>query len=406
MPQGPIAGAPPNSLASPQHLTHPLLTTSVPQVDPPLVVAKSYLIVGAGFFGAVCARELADAGHRVRVIEKRDHIGGNSFTRFHPEAGTHQHVYGAHIFHTNSTEVWRYVNRFAEFNHYVHRLHVAYRERMYSFPINLFTLHQLYGIRTPAEAEAKLAAVRVPIEHPANLEEWCLSQVGPELYETFIRGYTAKQWGRDPRDLPADIIKRLPIRLSFDDRYFSDRHQGIPIGGYTALFERLLQGIPIELGVDFLADRDTWIGKVDHVIYTGPIDAFFNYSEGVLAYRSLRFQDALLDVHDAQGMAVINYTEPSVPFTRILEHKHFDMNLQCPRTVVTTEYPQEWQRGMTEYYPVNTAENQETYRRYCARRDHLALPVTFGGRLGEYRYYDMHQVIGAALATVRRLLAG
>jgi UDP-galactopyranose mutase len=244
----------------------------------------------------------------------------------------------------------------------------------------------------------------VPIENPANLEEWCLSQVGPELYQTFIRGYTAKQWSKDPRELPAAIIKRLPIRLSFDDRYFNDRYQGIPIGGYTSIFERLLAGIPVELGVDFLADRDGWMRRFDHVVYTGPVDAFFGYSEGVLEYRSLRFDNRMLDVRDAQGMAVINYTDPEVPFTRILEHKHFDLNLQCPKTLVTTEYPETWQPGMIEYYPVNTDANQEIFRRYCALRDAANLPVTFGGRLGEYRYYDMHQVIAAALGMVERLM--
>lgn len=369
-------------------------------------MGHSYLIVGAGLFGAVCARELADAGHDVLVLEKRDHLGGNCFTQFNPEAGCHQHVYGAHIFHTNSEHVWRYINRFAAFNNYVHRLHVRRSDGLYSFPINLFTLHQLFGVHTPAEAEAYLEKVRVPCGEPENLEAWCLSQIGRELYEKFIRDYTAKQWKKDPRELSPSIIKRLPVRLTFDDRYFSDRWQGIPIGGYTAVFERLLAGVRVELGVDFLADRDEWMRRFDHVIYTGPMDAFFAYSRGVLGYRSLRFESTVLDCRDAQGMAVINYTDASVPFTRILEHKHFDLNLEKMKTLVTSEYPTDWKRGMTEYYPVDTEANRAVFRSYCALRDEADLPVTFGGRLGEYRYYDMHQVIAAALHAVSHLLRG
>jgi UDP-galactopyranose mutase len=365
--------------------------------------ARSFLIVGAGLYGAVCARELADAGHRVQVLEKRDHIGGNCFTRYHPEAGCHQHVYGAHIFHTNSPEIWAYVNRFTAFNSYIHRLHATNAGRVYSFPINLFTLHQVFGVTTPAEAEARLVRERLPIPDAANLEDWCLSQVGRELYELFIRGYTAKQWHKDPRELPASIIKRLPVRTTYDDRYYSDRFQGIPVGGYTAMLEHMLAGIHVELGVDFLADRDAWLRKFDHVIYSGPVDAFFDYSAGLLEYRSLRFEHEMLDVHDAQGIAVMNYTAADVPFTRKLEHKHFDLNLRCPKTLLTTEYPQDWQRGMTEYYPVNTDANQEVFARYEALKQETRLPVTFGGRLGEYRYYDMHQVIAAALATVSRI---
>ena len=366
--------------------------------------ARSFLIVGAGLYGAVCAHELADAGHRVQVIEKRDHIGGNCFTRHEPEAGCHQHVYGPHIFHTNSPEIWAYINRFAEFNSYIHRGQVSHRSRIYSFPINLFTLHQVFGVTTPAEAEARLADERILISNPTCLEDWCLSQVGRELYELFIRGYTAKQWHKDPRELPASIIKRLPIRTTFDDRYFSDRYQGIPIGGYTAIFEKLLAGIPVELGVDFLADRDAWLRKFDHVIYTGPVDAFFGYSEGILEYRSLRFESQLLDCRDAQGVAIMNYTDAAVPFTRIVEHKHFDQNLAAGKTVVTTEYPADWKPGLPEFYPVNTETNQDTFHRYARLGDSTGLPVTFGGRLGEYRYYDMHQVIAAALTTVGRLI--
>lgn len=377
---------------------------SRPARDPrPRAAAGSYLVVGAGLYGAVCARELADAGHRVLVVEKRDHLGGNCYTRPVPEADCHQHVYGPHIFHTNSAEIWTYINRFAEFNSYVHRTVACSGGRLYSFPVNLATLYQLFGVTTPAAAEARLAAERIPIPNPANLEDWCLSQVGREIYERFIRGYTAKQWHKDPRELPASIIRRLPIRTSFDDRYFNDRHQGIPVGGYTAIFERLLAGIPVELGTDFLADRDSWLRRFDHVIYTGPIDAFFGHSEGVLEYRSLRFESQLLDQRDAQGAAIINYTDSAVPHTRTVEHKHFDQHLAAPRTLVTTEFPADWRPGLPEFYPVNTEANQDLFRRYERLRDSAALPVTFGGRLGEYRYYDMHQVIAAALTTVGHL---
>lgn len=368
-------------------------------------MSTSYLVVGAGLYGAVCARELTDAGHRVLVVDKRAHVGGNCFTQYSAEAGCHQHVYGAHIFHTNSPEIWAYVNRFTAFNAYVHRLHATCQGSIFSFPINLFTLYQVFGVTTPAAAEARLSQARLPVTNPESLEEWCLGEVGRELYEMFIRGYTSKQWRRAPKDLPASIIRRLPVRLTFDDRYYADRFQGIPVGGYTAMFDRLLDGIPVELGVDFLDDRDGWLRRVDHVIYSGPIDAFFGYSEGALGYRSLRFEHDLLDVRDAQGIAVMNYTDADIPFTRKIEHKHFDMNLEQPKTLVTTEFPEDWQRGMTEYYPVNSTTNQAVYQRYRALVEAEPLPVTFGGRLGQYRYFDMHEVVGSALSTVTNLIA-
>lgn len=366
---------------------------------------RKFLVVGAGFYGSVCAHELADAGHQVLVIDKRDHLGGNCFTRYIAEADCHQHVYGAHIFHTNAPEIWRYVNRFAEFNHYVNRVKVRRGNQLFAFPINLFTLYQLWGVCTPAQAQAKLEAVREPIAEPQNLEQWCLSQVGREIYETFVKGYTTKQWGRPPGELPASIIKRLPIRLTFDDNYFNDRYQGIPIGGYTALFERLLQGIPLALGVDFHEDRPSWLSHYDHIIYTGPIDAFFDHCHGPLEYRSLRFDNQLLPQNDFQGNAVINYTDAAVPYTRILEHKHFDLSLKGPSTLITREYPDTWAPGKTEYYPVNTEANNQRYQQYRQMVEQARLPVTFGGRLGSYRYYDMHQVVAAALKTVQSLLS-
>ena len=367
-------------------------------------MSDRFLIVGAGFFGSVCARELTDAGHACTVIDQRDHIGGNAFTRFDEASGSHEHVYGAHIFHTNSEPIWRYVNRFAQFNNFVNRVKVQHEGRLYSFPINLLTLHQIWGVITPQQARDKLDAVRHRIESPANLEEWCLSQIGTELYERFVRGYTTKQWQCDPRDLPASLIRRLPVRLNFDDNYFEDRFQGIPVGGYTALFERLLEGIPVELGVDFLSDRDILMNQFDRIIYTGAIDAFFDYCYGPLDYRSLRFEREHIQRSDYQGTAVVNHTEAQVPYTRILEHKHFDMNYGKDVTLITREYPADWAPGQPAFYPHATPRSQERLARYRALAEELGNRVIFGGRLGEYRYYDMHQVIGAALATVRQVL--
>lgn len=367
-------------------------------------MSKRVGIVGAGFFGSVCARELTDAGHRVTVLEKRAHIGGNCFTRYIPEADCNQHVYGAHIFHTSHKPTWDYVNRFAEFNHYVNRVKVSYRGTIYSFPINLMTLQQVYGVRTPSEAEAKLAAVREPIAEPKTMEEWCLANVGRELYEIFIKGYSTKQWKRPPSELPATIIKRVPLRLTYDDNYFNDAFQGIPKGGYTAIFERLLDGISVELGVDFLADRDDWIKRFDHVVYTGPIDAFFRRCFGPLEYRSLRFENELVPIRDFQGNAVVNYTDADIPSTRTLEHKHFDLSLRGGSSLITHEYPDDWEPGKIEYYPVVTEDNMARYRQYAQHAQEAALPVTFGGRLGTFRYYDMHQVVAAALTTSGKLI--
>lgn len=371
-------------------------------IDGPM--GKRFLIVGSGFFGAVCARELTDAGHQCHVIEKRDHIGGNCYTREIEEVGCHEHVYGPHIFHTNSTEIWNYINRFTEFNHFSYRPRVNYQGRTYSFPINLMTLYQLWGTATPESAAAKLRKVREPIENPGNLEEWCLAEVGREVYETFVRGYTLKQWRRDPKELPASLIKRLPIRLTYDDNYYRDRYQGIPVEGYTRIFERLLEGIRVDLGTDFLENRDDWISKYDHVVFTGSPDAFFGYSEGTLEYRSLDFERELVDVTDFQGVAGMNFTEESVPFTRIVEHQHFHMNYCHDRTLITREFPGEWSPGKAEFYPIDTKENRATYKSYCSLKNEVANQVSFGGRLGEYRYYDMHQVIGAALTKVKHLV--
>jgi len=367
-------------------------------------MSKRVLIVGSGFFGSVCARELADAGHICQVIDKRDHIGGNCFTKYCEQADCHQHVYGAHIFHTNSPDIWNYVNRFAKFNHFVNRVKVRYQAGIYSFPINLFTLYQVFNVTTPSQAKARVSASRVLGKTGDNIEDWCLRTIGRELYQLFIEGYSWKQWQKDPRELPSSIVRRLAIRYSFDDNYYHDRFQGIPIGGYTALFERLLENIRVDLKTDFLPDRDTWVQRYDHVIYTGPIDAYFGYSDGALEYRSLRHETALLDEEDFQGTAVVNYTDRNVPYTRILEHKHFDLRYTRNKTLVTKEFSQNWIRGELEYYPVNTEVNQLRFHHYQAMAKGLKGKVTFGGRLGEYRYYDMHQVIGSALKTARDLL--
>lgn len=367
-------------------------------------MSKRILIVGSGFFGSVCARELADAGHHCQVIEKRDHIGGNCYTRYSEEADCHEHVYGAHIFHTNSQKIWDYVNRFASFNTYVNRVKAAHGNKIYSFPINLLTLHQLFGVNTPAEARSKVAADCVSNNNPKNMEEYCLATFGRTIYETFFYGYSLKQWNREPKDLPAAIARRVLIRYNFDDNYFADRFQGIPIGGYTAIFEKLLDGIQVDLGTDFFSDQENWIQKYDHVIFTGPIDAYFHRQFGALEYRSLRWKTELLDKADAQGCAVVNHTDANIPYTRTYEHKHFDLAYTKDKTLLTKEYPLNWEPGKLEVYPVNTDKNQALYAQYSAAAQELAGKVTFGGRLGSYRYYDMHQVIGAALKTSADLI--
>lgn len=360
-----------------------------------------YLIVGAGLYGAVTAHELKKRGKRCLVIDRRAHIAGNVYTK--QVSGINVHVYGAHIFHTSDREVWDYANRFAEFNNYVNSPVAVYENELYNLPFNMNTFSRLWGIRTPAEAKAKIAAqiASLNITEPKNLEEQALSLVGTDVYIKLIKGYTEKQWGRDCKDLPAFIIKRLPCRFTYDNNYFNDRYQGIPIGGYTAMIERMLDGIEVRLNTDYfhLIAREPDIAE--HTVYTGCIDEFFGYRLGALQYRSVRFETEEMDTENYQGNAVVNYTSRSVPYTRIIEHKHFEFGKQ-PTTIVSREYSAEWKPGMEPYYPVNDDKNTRLYSGYQALAQEQP-HVTFGGRLGQYRYYDMDKVIRAALEQARLL---
>lgn len=355
-----------------------------------------YLIVGSGLYGSIFAHELFKNGAKCLVLEKRSHIGGNCYTREHQNI--HIHEYGPHIFHTNNKKIWNYINNFSEFNSFVYRPKVYYKNKLYSFPLNLMTFYQLWGTKTPSEVEQKLKEVKIKIDHPKNLEEWILSQVGEEIYQTFVYGYTKKQWNRHPNDLPASIIKRLPIRLSFDDNYFDDRYQGIPIGGYTNIFNKMLSNIPIECGVNYLQDMDYWNKKASKVVYTGPLDEFFNYDCGELEWRSLKFEHEYHDCADYQGVAAINYTDENVPYTRICEHKHFEFGKQN-HTVITKEFSQNWDKTKEKYYPINDEKNNELCKLYKSK---IPSNYIFGGRLADYKYYDMHQVVGSALADVEK----
>lgn len=359
-----------------------------------------YLIVGAGLFGAVCAHELHKRGKSVLVIEKRHHIGGNVYTE--NQGGIQVHKYGAHIFHTNDKEIWDYVNSFVEFNRFTNSPLANYMGKLYNLPFNMNTFYQLWGTKTPAEAAAKIAEQRKEMDgkEPANLEEQAISLVGRDIYEALIKGYTEKQWGRKATELPTFIIRRLPVRFTYDNNYFSDRYQGIPIGGYTKLIETMLAGIEVKVGEDYLTKQVEYKKLADNIIYTGPIDEYFGYCHGQLEYRSLRFEHDHIEVDNYQGNAVINYTEADVPFTRIIEHKHFD-SVDTPHTIITREYPAEWKLGDEPYYPVNDDKNMTLFKKYreLAKNE----DVIFGGRLAEYKYYDMHQVIKSALSMLSDL---
>ena len=367
-----------------------------------------YLIVGAGLYGAVFAREAVDHGKSVLVIDKRPHIAGNVYTE--QVEGIHVHKYGAHIFHTNDKTVWDYVNRYAVFNRFTNSPVANYKGKLYSLPFNMYTFNQMWGVTTPAEAAAKIEEQRREITgEPRNLEEQAISLVGRDIYETLVRGYTEKQWGRDCKDLPAFIIRRLPVRLTFDNNYFNALYQGIPIGGYTKLAANLLAGIEVRLNTDYFINRGELSGLARKTVYTGPIDAYFDYFAGCLEYRSVRFETELLDIPNFQGNAAVNYTDRETPWTRIIEHKWFEFGRdengnELPKTVISREYSSEWKPGDEPYYPVNDAKNGALYAQYKELAD-KERNVLFGGRLGEYKYYAMDQVIGAALERARAELA-
>ena len=361
-----------------------------------------FIVVGAGIFGSTFAYEAKRKGKKVLVIDKRNHIGGNCFSEKRNNIDVH--LYGPHIFHTSDKKIWNFINQFSEFNNFVFRPKVSFDEKIYSFPINMMTLHQVWGVKTPEEAQEKLKSQRIACDRPRNLEEWILSQIGKELYELFIRGYTVKQWMRDPKDLPASIIKRLPIRLTYDDNYFNDSYQGIPLDGYTRIFENMLEGVDLGLGEDFFQKRTKWEKLAKKIVYTGKIDEFYDFSKGELEYRSLRFEHEETS-GDFQGNAVINYTHEKIPYTRITEHKHFlPSNLdKTANTIYTKEFPIKWDRSETPYYPIGDEKNNSVYQEYKQISD-KENNVIFGGRLADYKYFDMHQVIGSALMKCNKLL--
>lgn len=367
-----------------------------------------YLVVGSGLYGAVFAREAADRGKKVLVIDKRPNVAGNIYTE--KVEGIHVHKYGAHIFHTNDTKVWKYITRFAEFNRFTNSPVANYRGELYSLPFNMYTFNKMWGVVTPEEAAAKIEEQKKEacITEPKNLEEQAISLVGRDIFEKLIKDYTEKQWGRDCKDLPAFIIKRLPVRLTFDNNYFNALYQGIPIGGYTQLVEHLLEGIEVRLNTDYLEQKEALDRLAETVVYTGPIDAYFGYSLGALEYRSVRFETEVLDIPNFQGNAAVNYTDRETPWTRIIEHKWFEFGKDeqgqdLPKTVISREYSSEWKPGDEPYYPVNDEKNGALYAEYKKLAD-AEQNVIFGGRLAEYRYYDMDAVIASALKKSEEVL--
>ena len=360
-----------------------------------------YLIVGAGLYGAVMAHELTKEGKSCLVIDKREHIAGNVYCE--EIEGIHVHRYGAHIFHTSDKKVWEYVNQFAEFNHYINSPVAVYKDELYNLPFNMNTFSKMWGIRTPREAKEMIEkqVAQSGVKEPKNLEEQALSLGGRDIYEKLIKGYTEKQWGRDCKDLPAFIIRRLPFRFTYDNNYFNDRYQGIPIGGYTAMVEKMLEGSEVRTGVDFFALRKAEPDIAEKTIFTGMIDEYFDYCLGALEYRSVRFETEVLDCDNYQGCAVVNYTDREIPYTRIIEHKHFEFGTQ-KKTVISREYSSEWQRGMEPYYPVNDEKNTRLYEEYkkLAEKEEN---VIFGGRLGDYKYYDMDKVVACALLRLEEM---
>lgn len=359
-----------------------------------------YLIVGAGLFGAVFAQQAKQAGKTVLVIDKRSHLGGNVYTE--EVEGIQVHRYGAHIFHTSDRKIWEYVQQFAVFNRYTNSPVARYKDEVYNLPFNMNTFYQMWGVKTPEEAKEKLKSQirEAAVCEPKNLEEQALSLVGKDIYEKLIRGYTEKQWGKRAKELPSFIIRRLPVRYTYDNNYFNDSYQGIPVGGYTRMVERMLDGVEIRLNTDYFQAREELDRLADRVVFTGMIDAYYGECYGKLDYRSLRFETEVMDTPNYQGNAVVNYTEYEVPYTRIIEHKHFEFGTQ-PKTVITREYPADWTGKEEPYYPINDERNNRLYEKYKALADQEDR-VIFGGRLGMYRYYDMHQVIVEALESARK----
>lgn len=365
-----------------------------------------YIIVGAGLFGAIFAYEAKRRGKNVLVLEKRANPGGNIYTE--NIDGINVHRYGAHIFHTNNTKVWNYINEFAEFNRFTNSPVANFKGELYSLPFSMYTFNKMWGVTTPSEAQKVIEEQRKEIEgEPKNLEEQAISLVGRDIYEKLVEGYTEKQWGRSCKELPSFIIKRLPVRLTFDNNYFNAKHQGIPIGGYTQIIEKMLDGIEVCYNTDYLLDKEKYNGLGAKVVYTGPIDAYYDYVYGPLEYRSVRFETEILDTNNFQGNAVVNYTDKETPWTRIIEHKWFEFGVTADgqnidKTIISREYSSEWKVGDEPYYPVNDEKNEEIYKKYkeLAEKDN----IIFGGRLGEYKYYDMDRVIEVALECVRREL--
>lgn len=367
-----------------------------------------FLVVGAGLYGATFARLATDAGKNVLVIDKRANVGGNVYTE--DVEGIQVHKYGAHIFHTNNKEVWDFVQKFAAFNRFTNSPIANYKGELFSLPFNMYTFNKMWGVVTPEEAARKIEEQRnaAGITEPKNLEEQAISLVGTDIYEKLVKGYTQKQWGRECNELPAFIIKRLPVRLTFDNNYFNALYQGIPIGGYTKMVNNMLKDINVQLNVDYLANKSLWENVADTIIYTGPIDAFFDYSLGTLEYRSVRFETELLDISNFQGNAAVNYTDAETPWTRIIEHKWFEFGKDADgndlsKTVISREYSSEWKLGDEPYYPVNDKKNADLYAEYKKLGDQET-KVVFGGRLGEYKYYDMDQVIEAAIHKANTIL--
>jgi UDP-galactopyranose mutase len=363
-------------------------------------MSYDFLIIGSGLYGSIFAHEMTNRGKKCLIIEKRPHIGGNCYTE--NVDNIHIHKYGPHIFHTNSDVVWNYVNKFVKFNDFINRPKVYFKNKIYSFPINLLTMQQLWGLTDEKLCREKLESTKILIKNPSNLEEWCLSNIGKDLYYVFICGYTKKQWGCEPRNLPSFIIKRLPFRFDYNDNYYFDKYQGIPIGGYTQIFEKLLKNVEYKLNVDYFENKNYWDSIANNIIYTGPIDKYFNYKYGKLDYRSLKFETKNIEIENYQSNALINYTDYYIPYTRICEHKHFDDN-NSKNTIITKEYSEKYNGRNEPFYPINDDKNNNVFKLYKSESECLK-NIFFAGRLGDYKYYDMHHVIANALRDVEKFL--